>query len=90
MVKKKEIIVPEEDKMELKYYEITSLQEIKDFKEALKELEMGLLPFAQHLAKEQRKWWDRVLKDRELNRSDGYETDGKRIISTKERLTGQG
>ena len=68
-------------KMRLKYYEITSMQELSDMRAALKELESAIFPFAQIISKKQREWWDRVLEDREFKREDGsYSTDGQRII----------
>ena len=78
---KKKVVESGVDKMQLKYYEVTSLQELTDMRAALKELESAIFPFAQIISKNQRVWWDRVLEDRGFKREDGiYETDGQRII----------
>ena len=67
--------------MELEYYEIASLTDIRDSRLALVELQRAIIPFAEGIAKAQRMWWDRVLEARGLTREGTqYTIENERTI----------
>ena len=69
------------NKKDLDFVEQNSLQDIMDMREAIRELETALLPLAARVAKEQRRWWDKVLEARGLSRKDGnWTTDGQSVF----------
>jgi len=68
--------------MELEYYEQNELTSIQSSREALRELQSAVIPFAEAIATRQRVWWNRVLEVRGLTRDGTQYTvkDGRRIV----------
>ena len=82
MAKKKEI---KEVSMELEYPERVELSDIQSSREALKELQEAVIPFAKGIARRQRVWWDRVLENRGLTREGtSYAIENGRTIVDQE------